>query len=321
MVRNNKILITGASGFIGSHLVKYFLQYTDFKIIALVRNNYAGNLNRLSSIPAEYQGRLKIFWKDLKDEFTIFDCHEIGQVAFIYHLAASSHVDRSISNPKAFVLDNVLGTLNLLEHYRIFNHEAKFLYFSTDEVFGPAPVNIEYKEWDRYNSSNPYAATKAGAEELCLAYANTYGLHISITHTMNVFGELQHPEKYIPLCINKIKNEKTIKVHSSKNGIPGTRFYIYAGRVAEAIHFLMTTMQKGEKYNIVGDREIDNLNLAERISDIINMDLKFELVDFHSSRPGHDLRYALDGSKLKKMGFKYSSSFEEDLERTVKSYG
>lgn len=317
MVQKTKVLITGASGFIGSHLIDFFQSREDWEIIALVRNNFAGNLNRLKEI--NFKG--PIIWKDLKDKFSVQDFHAIGTVDYILHVAANSHVDRSIVNPRDFVLDNVLGTCNILEYFRTFCYKGRFLYFSTDEVFGPAPPNVAYKEWDHYNSCNPYAATKAGAEELCLAYANTYNLDIIITHTMNVFGERQHPEKFIPLVIDKLKRGEKVQIHAdSKRKNPGSRFYIYTKRVCEAIDFLLQHGTKREKYNIVGEKEIDNLTLAETIAEIVGVGLNYELVDFHSSRPGHDLRYALDDSKLKAMGFNYYSTFEEDLERTVKYY-
>ena len=166
---------------------------------------------------------------------------EIGKVDIILHLAAGSHVDRSIEYPMEFVLDNVVGTANILEFARKTNKNLdRFIYFSTDEVFGPAPKGIDYKENDRYNSTNPYSATKAGGEELAVAYQNTYGLPIYITHTMNVFGERQHPEKFIPMSIKNIRDNKLVSIHSDKSRtIPGSRHYIHAEDVSEAILFLL----------------------------------------------------------------------------------
>jgi dTDP-glucose 4,6-dehydratase len=194
----------------------------------------------------------------------------------------------------------------------------RFVYFSTDEVFGPAPDGVAYKEWDRYRSGNPYAASKAGGEEMALAYSNTYGLPVVVTHTMNVFGERQHPEKYIPSCIRKIRDGELITVHADRTRTrAGSRFYIHASNVAAALHFVMQEGRNGEKYNIVGEREVDNLTLAHMIAEIVGASAKTEMVDFHSSRPGHDLRYGLDGSRLKSMGYEHPMNFEESLRHTV----
>ena len=170
----------------------------------------------MSKLLVSDRKRLKIVFHDLKSEINPWINKEIGKVDIILHLAAGSHVDRSIDYPMEFVLDNVVGTANILEYARFQNDKnglERFVYFSTDEVFGPAPKGIDYKENDRYNSTNPYSATKAGGEELAVAYNNTYNLPVYITHTMNVFGERQHPEKFIPMCIKKIRDEETITIH------------------------------------------------------------------------------------------------------------
>jgi dTDP-glucose 4,6-dehydratase len=229
-----------------------------------------------------------------------------------------------------FVLDNVVGTANILEYARFQNDKnglERFVYFSTDEVFGPAPKGIDYKENDRYNSTNPYSATKAGGEELAVAYENTYNLPVFITHTMNVFGERQHPEKFIPMCIKKIRDGETITIHSDKTKtIPGTRHYIHAEDVAEAIYFLLKEDIKSEidfggakcpKFNIVGTEEINNLELAQIIADSQGKELKYEMVDFHSSRPGHDLRYSLSGEKMKKLGWTPSIKLTKRIKQVV----
>jgi dTDP-glucose 4,6-dehydratase len=243
-------------------------------------------------------------------------------VDYVLHLAAGSHVDRSILYPMEFVLDNVVGTCNILEFARLQDNLSRFIYFSTDEVFGPAPNGIKYKENDRYNSTNPYSATKAGGEELAVAYHNTYDLPVYITHTMNVFGERQHPEKYIPMCIKRIRDGETVTIHSdSTKTIPGSRHYIHAEDVSDAVLFLAdkkfieTTYggAKCPKFNIVGSEELNNLELAQIIAAAQEKELKYELIDFHSSRPGHDLRYALDGSKMKELGWEPAKSVKERI--------
>jgi dTDP-glucose 4,6-dehydratase len=224
-------------------------------------------------------------------------------------------------------LDNVVGTCNILEFARKQDNLKRFIYFSTDEVFGPAPEGIKYKENDRYNSTNPYSATKAGGEELAVAYENTYGLPIYITHTMNVFGERQHPEKFIPMCIRKARDGETITIHSDPTKtIPGSRHYIHAEDVADAVLFLASKKfiettyggAKCPKFNIVGSEELNNLELAEIIAWAQDKPLLYELVDFHSSRPGHDLRYALDGSKMKELGWEPAKSVKERIADVTK---
>ena len=328
------VLITGGAGFIANHLIYYLLKKTNWNIVSLDRLDYSGNLNRLDNILSQLdekdKQRVKIVYHDLKSEINPWIKKEIGDVDIILHLAAGSHVDRSIDYPMEFVLDNVVGTANILEYSRQI-HESKqlerFIYFSTDEVFGPAPKGVDYKENDRYNSTNPYSATKAGGEELSVAYENTYGLPIYITHTMNVFGERQHPEKFIPMCIKKIRDGESITIHSDKTKkIPGSRHYIHAEDVAEAIHFILTTKfeqkidfggAKCPKFNIVGAEELNNLELAQIIANCQNKELKYEMVDFHSSRPGHDLRYSLSGEKMNKLGWKPSIKLTQRIKQVV----
>ena len=329
-----RVLITGGAGFIAHHLIKYILVNTNWDIISLDRLDYSGNLNRLDNILAEVtdkeKSRIKVVFHDLKSEINPWIKKEIGKIDIILHLAAGSHVDRSIDYPMEFVLDNVVGTANILEFARFVNENnglERFIYFSTDEVFGPAPKGVDYKENDRYNSTNPYSATKAGGEELAVAYENTYGLPVYITHTMNVFGERQHPEKFIPMCIKKIRDEETITIHSDKTKtIPGTRHYIHAEDVAEAIYFLLRKDIKPEidfggakcpKFNIVGAEEINNLELAQIIADSQGKELKYEMVDFHSSRPGHDLRYSLSGEKMKNLGWTPSIKLTQRIKQVV----
>ena len=329
-----RVLITGGAGFIAHHLIFYLINNTNWDIVALDRLDYSGNLNRLDSILSnlkkEQKSRIKVIFHDLKSEINPWIKKEIGNIDIILHLAAGSHVDRSIDYPMEFVLDNVVGTANILEYARTINESNKFerfIYFSTDEVFGPAPKGIDYKENDRYNSTNPYSSTKAGGEELAVAYENTYKLPVYITHTMNVFGERQHPEKFIPMCIKKIRDGELVTIHSDKTKkIPGSRHYIHAEDVSEAIHFLLTNPfnieldyggAKCPKFNIVGSEELNNLELAKIIADSQGKVLNYEMVDFHSSRPGHDLRYSLSGEKMKKLGWQPSIKLTERIKQVV----
>lgn len=311
------VLLTGGAGFIGHHIVDYIIANTDWTITTLDRLDYSGNLNRLHEILDRYtpeqKKRVNVVFHDLRADINPYIEARIGKPDIILHVAAGSHVDRSIAHPYEFVMDNVIGTVNLLEYARRLNNLETFLYFSTDEVFGPAPKGVQYKERDRYNSSNPYAATKAAAEEMCVAYENTYKLPIIITHTMNVFGDRQTPEKFIPMCIRKINCGESVTIHAdSTKTKAGSRFYIHAKDVADAVYFLLVNKPTIKpdfgnahcpKFNIVGAEEVDNLSLAKMIATAQNKPLNYEMVDFHSSRPGHDLRYALSGDLMKSLGW------------------
>ena len=244
---------------------------------------------------------------------------ELGEIDMIIHMAAETHVDRSISSPVDCIRNNVMSTTYLLEYARSLKNLKVFQYFSTDEIFGPAPHGTNYKEWDPHRPTNPYSASKAASEDICLAYQNTYKLPILITNLMNVFGERQYVEKFIPLLIKKILNDEIVDIHSEPDGItPGSRFYIHARNVASAVLFILKNGEPGQKYNITGEKEVDNLEMALKVANIIGKPLKYTLVDFHENRPGHDTRYALDGSKLFSMGWELPLTFEQSLEKTVK---
>ncbi len=311
-----RVLLSGGAGFIGSHVLARLLK-DGHDVVIVDRLDTSGNLNRLSDL--RDNKRLRFFYHDLKAPISQYLANQLGRFDWILHLAAGTHVDRSIDNPLEFVYDNVVGTCNLLDFARK-NPLKGFLQFSTDEVFGPAPVGVRFKEWDRYKSGNPYAATKAGAEELAISYHNTYGVPVIVTHTMNVIGPYQHPEKFVPTVIRKVRDGETVQIHSDRTKtVPGSRFYVGAECVADAVGFLMARGVAGEKYNICGASEHDNLSLAKRISAYVGRPLNYELTDFHSARPGHDLRYALCGEKMKAMGW-VPEPIEETLRKTVEWY-
>jgi dTDP-glucose 4,6-dehydratase len=331
-----KIMVTGGCGFIGHHIIDLFLKETDWEIISLDRLDYSGNLNRLDQVVSQYpkdvRKRVKIVWHDLKAEVSEINRNLLGDVNVILHLAASSHVDRSITHPMEFVMDNTVGTVNLLNYARTLKNLEQFIYFSTDEIFGIAPPGVSYGERDRYNSTNPYSASKAAAEEFCVAYENTYKIPMFITHTMNVFGERQHPEKFIPMCIRKIRDGEKIFIHSdATRTIPGSRYYIHAKDVAEAMLFLLTLNTsllekvkipdfggaKCPKFNIVGKEEINNLEMVRILAEAQNKEPNYELVDFHTSRPGHDLRYALSGDYMRSLGWEPRFSLRERLKEVT----
>lgn len=315
-----KILVTGGCGFLGHHFVEHLIKTTDWDIVVLDKLTYAANgFDRLRDIEVFDDKRVRCFTHDMNKQMSVGIAREIGNVDYIVHLAAETHVDNSITDPEPFIKANVMGTFHVLEFAKTIPTLQKMVYFSTDEIFGPAPENIAYKEWDRYNSTNPYSASKAGGEELCLAWANTYKTPVLITHTMNIFGERQHPEKFIPMTIKKILNDEIITIHANKELTKaGSRFWIHARNVANAIMFILNNGEVRDKYNIVGEKELDNLEIAKFIADVMGKTLRYKMVDFHSSRPGHDLRYALDGKKMEGMGWAVPMSFEKSLEKTIK---
>lgn len=317
-----KILITGAAGFIGHHVVEHIYKTTDWDIICLDKLTYASNgYNRLRDLGYLDSIRLKTFATDFTNPISPGVAQEVGDVDYVLHLGAETHVDNSITNPQAFVLSNVVGTMHMLELCKTLKNVKKIFYFSTDEVFGPAPEGVAYKEWDRYNSTNPYSASKAGGEQLALAYRNTHKLPITITRTMNCFGERQHPEKFVPMIIKKVLAGESVTIHSNKEKTKaGSRFYIHCRNVASALTFLMDDQRDLGVYHIVGEKEVDNLQMAICIAAYLGKELHYEMVDFHSSRPGHDLRYALDGGLMKSIGWEPPKTFEDSLQKTIQWY-
>jgi dTDP-glucose 4,6-dehydratase len=333
---SNTVVVTGGAGFIGHALIKKLIEETDYDIVSIDRLDYSGNLNRISDMMKSFDDkikkRLKIVHHDLKAEINPLIAKEIGEIKHFFHLAASSHVDRSISDPMTFVMDNVVATCNVLNFSRNLDHLESFFYFSTDEVFGPANEGVNYKEWERYNSTNPYSASKAGGEELAIAFNNTYKLPVVITHCMNAFGERQHPEKYLPNSISKIINNKVITIHSDSENNPGSRHYVHVEDVANAVLFSLTNLPKIKdmnldkygasctKINIASDLELDNLELVQIIAQYLDKELLYEFENVPSNRPGHDLRYSLDNTLLKNLGWKADNSNEEGLHQVISWY-
>lgn len=321
-----KILITGGCGFIGHHFVEFFIKNTDWNIVVLDCLTYASNgFDRLRDINCFDSNRVKVLTANLSEAVSVGILQEIGKVDYLVNLASESHVDNSIDHPVPFIKNNIALMVHVLS-LAMQCKAKKIIQFSTDEVYGPAHGNTAFKEGDRFNPGNPYAASKAAQEAICISYANSYGLPIMITNTMNVMGERQHPEKFIPMVIRKVLKGEVVTIHSDaekKNA--GSRFYIHARNVATAVYFILRNIDepldkidasKG-KFNIVGEVEVDNLTLAQKIADILCSDLKYEMVDFHSSRPGHDLRYALDGRKLNNLRWNVPVDFDESLRKTV----
>lgn len=313
-----KILITGGAGFIGSHIVEHIFKNTDWDIYVIDKLAQSSRgLNRIRDINVFDEKRIRIFTFDLVTPLTEGLEFELTKIDYIIHAAAETHVDKSISNPTACIYNNIMSTVQILEYARRLKSLKKFLYFSTDEVYGSAPTGISYKERDRKNPGNPYAASKSGAEDICFAYENTYKIPLIVINCMNAFGERQHVEKFIPKTIKNILDGNLVDIHVNKDGIPGSRNYIHARNIASATMYIIQKGLIGEIYNITGEKEVNNLEMVEFISKVLGKPYSYRFVDDSSGRSGCDFRYDLDGSKLRELGWEVPVNFEDSLKKCV----
>jgi dTDP-glucose 4,6-dehydratase len=307
-------LITGGAGFLGSHVVQYLLKNTDWKLVVWDYLSYASkHAWRLKQICAFSTGRITFENLDIADDLDLV----FPGPNYIIHLAAETHVDRSIEYPMPFVHSNMVGTARMLERARNWRSLEAFLYFSTDEVFGPARGQT-FSEWDRYNSSNPYAATKAGGEELALAWANTYNLPVIVSHCANIFGERQHDEKFVPKLVRQILAGEQVTIHCDAKDVPGSRMYVYAGDVADAIFRLVTKGKHREKYNIPG-REVDNETMAKTVALVLEKPLLSAKSYPYADRPGWDFSYRISSQSIQDVGWTLGD-FAKQLKLTVESF-
>jgi dTDP-glucose 4,6-dehydratase len=322
-----RVLLTGASGFVGSHILRHLLINTDWDIVCPVTFRHKGLQDRIcvsvQGLDEDFK-RTKIVRCDLTSPISSLTSREFGKIDFVINAASESHVDRSIQEPGPFIINNVSLICNILDWAKLADIE-KFIQISTDEVYGPAKKGHFHKEWvDLHYPSNPYSASKSAQESIAFSYWRTYGIPIVITNTMNIIGEMQDTEKFVPMVMKKIHKGETVPIHGSTDGQIGSRFYLHARNKADGLlHILGQNFpvygesDKPEKFNIVGEKEFNNLQMAEMISEIMGKKLKYEIVDFHSSRPGHDLRYGLDGNKMKNIGWVPPITIEKSLEATV----
>lgn len=322
-----KIIVTGGAGFIGSHVVRRFVtNYPHYEIINLDKLTYAGNLANLKDIETEPNYR---FVKgDITDAAYINELFTAEQPDAVIHLAAESHVDRSISSPNEFVLTNVVGTVNLLNAARgqwqgaYDNH--RFYHVSTDEVYGALGDTGMFTEDTSYDPHSPYSASKASSDHFVRAYHDTYGLDIVISNCSNNYGSHHFPEKLIPLAINNIKNNKPVPVYGKGENV---RDWLWVEDHARAIDVIFHQAASGQTYNIGGHNEWKNIDLIRLLCSIMDRKLgrnegdSAKLITYVKDRAGHDLRYAIDASKLKNdLGWEPSLQFEEGLEKTVDWY-
>lgn len=321
------ILVTGGAGFIGSHVTRRLVtRYKDYKIINADKLTYAGNLENLADIESMENYYFEKI--DIVDKQSVNYLFEKYNFDGVIHLAAESHVDRSIRTPDEFVLTNIIGTVNLLNStLKAWDggfSEKMFYQISTDEVYGSLGQEGLFTEKTPYDPKSPYSASKAGADHLVSAYGHTYGLPVVISNCSNNFGPNQFPEKLIPLAINNIKNNRPVPVYGKGDNV---RDWLYVEDHAEAIDLIFHRGVAGRKYNIGGENEWKNIDLIRVLCKIMDSKLSRapgsseRLITFVKDRPGHDLRYAIDSTRLQnEMGWSPSTSFESGLEKTVDWY-
>lgn len=322
-----KLLITGGAGFIGSHVVRLFVtKYPDTQIYNLDNLTYAGNLENLKDI--ENKDNYHFLKVDINNEQRILDLFQEYRFDSVIHLAAESHVDRSIKDPLAFVKTNIIGTLNLLNAFKSIWGEdfsdKRFYHISTDEVYGTLGESGLFTEETPYSPNSPYSASKASSDHFVRAYGETYGLPYVITNCSNNYGQNQFPEKLIPLFINNIIHKKPLPVYGDGNY---TRDWLYVVDHARAIDLVFHEGENAETYNIGGFNELKNIDLVKLLCQ--QMDEKLgnsqgtseELITYVKDRPGHDLRYAIDANKIHdELGWEPSVTFEEGLSKTIDWY-
>lgn len=322
-----KILITGAAGFIGSHVARLFVnKYPDYQIFNLDKLTYAGNLENLKDI--DKKPNYKFILGDIVDGDFIMELFKEHQFDGVIHLAAESHVDRSIENPMEFIMANIVGTVNLLNAARHIWHgkyeDNRFYHVSTDEVYGSLGAEGFFYEDTPYDPHSPYSASKASSDHLVRAYHDTYGLPIIISNCSNNYGPNQFPEKLIPLFINNIRNNKPLPVYGKGENV---RDWLYVIDHAQAIDVIYHNGADGETFNIGGHNEWTNIDLIKVVCKVMDKKLNREpgtsekLITYVTDRAGHDLRYAIDSTKLQnEMGWKPSLQFEEGINLTIDWY-
>ena len=326
-MNKKSILVTGGAGFIGSHLVRHFVKkYQDkYYIINLDKLTYAGNLENLKDI--ENYDNYKFIKGDIKDIDLVNTIFEKYNIHSVIHLAAESHVDRSIENPLEFVTTNIIGTLTLLnaakKHWKN-DDDNVFYHVSTDEVYGSLGETGKFLETTSYDPRSPYSASKASSDHFVRAYSHTFGLNTMISNCSNNYGPYQFPEKLIPLIINNIVNNKTLPVYGDGKNI---RDWLYVEDHVKAIDQILHKGKYNETYNIGGDNEWMNIEIVHKLCDTVDEKLgrspgtSRKLITFVKDRPGHDRRYAIDSGKLKsEIGWLPETDFATGLEKTVDWY-
>jgi len=330
-MQTERILLTGIGGSIGVHAFAHICHNTDWHVIGVDSFRHKGWTDRISYMikcHPEWRERLTLITHDITSPFSTLTKKKIGHVDYIINMASMSDVWDSIQDPVPFIENNVALAVNMLEYAREVKPKV-FIQISTDEVYGAVEdkENKGMKEWAPILPSNPYAASKACQEAIAISYWRTYSVPLIITNTMNNFGEFQQHSKF-PVIIQKlVDNGDVVRIHGEPDGSIGSRSYIHSRNFADALIFLIKNTKpyiheplksdRPDRYNIAGDKQLDNLELAELIAKLMNKELKYEIEDSHTTRPGHDPHYALDDSKIKSLGWRSPLTFEESLKNTI----
>lgn len=329
-MKTKRVLLTGIGGSIGCHFFAHIMHNTDWHVVGTDSFRHKGWTDRVEFMFGEHpdwRERLTLITHDLNAPFSELMKKKMGSIDYIISMASLSDVEASIQSPETFVRNNVDLVLNLLEYAREVKPEV-FLQISTDEVYGAVASKHDdlRREWDPIVPSNPYAASKACQEAIAISYWRTYGVPLIITNTMNNFGEMQQSSKFPAMLQKWIASGKKVTIHGQP-GMIGSRSYIHSRNFADAVLFILKNLpphlhepnscDKPDRYNIAGDRQLDNLELAQTIAELMGHPLDYELVDSHTQRPGHDLHYGLDDQKLKAAGWVPPQTFEESLKNVI----
>lgn len=324
-----RVLLTGIGGSIGIHTLSQIMKNTDWEVVGIDSFRHKGYCDRLETHFKNHPldiPRTTIVTHDLTAPFSELTKKKIGHIDYIINMASLSDVEASNQDPIPFVRNNIDLVLNILEYAREARPEC-FIQISTDEVYGPTTGKDDgYIEWSAKIPSNPYAASKSCQEEICIAWWRAFGVPLVITNTMNNFGEMQSPAKYPVIVQKAIENGEEITIHGDGEGI-GSRSYIHSQNFANGLIFILkklpphlhqpSKVDRPDRYHIAGDRQVDNLELAQLIAGLVGKELKYKVVDFHKTRPGHDKHYGLDASKIKSLGWESPVDFEESLRNTI----
>lgn len=325
------VLLTGIGGSIGCHTFAHLMHNTEWDVVGIDSFRHKGLTDRVEHMfteHPEWRQRLRMFTHDLTAPISQFLIDKIGPVDYIISMASLSDVHASIINPAPFVLSNVQVALTMLEYARIAKPKA-FLQISTDEVYGPTDGEHLHREWDAIVPSNPYSASKAAQEAIAISYWRTYNVPLMIVNLMNNFGEMQSASKFPAMVQRKVRDDDLVIIHATEGQV-GSRYYIHSRNSADAFLFLLKNNipymhaaghpDKPDRFNIVGDKQISNLDLALMISDICGRPLDYQIENTAGSRPGHDIHYGLDGSKLTGAGWTSPQSLEDSMRATVEWY-
>lgn len=323
-----KVLLTGIGGSIGCHTFAHIMDTTDWFVVGVDSFQHKGLETRIKEMidhHPDWADRLLVLTHDLTIPFSKEQRDQIGSIDYIINMASLSDVEASINDPVPFIENNVQLTVNMLEYAREMKPQV-FIQISTDEVYGAASKDDAHPEWSPIVPSNPYSASKACQEAIAVSYWRTYGVPVIITNTMNNFGEMQQGSKYPAMLQKWIEKGEIVIVHGEEGDI-GTRYYLHARNHSDALIFILRNLppylhQYGEvdrpdRYNIVGDKQVDNLELAQIIARLMGKELKYKLEDFHATRPGHDKHYGLNGNRLKSLGWQSPLDFETSLKNTI----